>query len=142
MCTGGVTSAADQVGSYWLQSSGIGKGRGRLPNNHCTISPPQHVQLQSFQDLFYKYKRLLLHIQIGLPALPPSHQLVRPSHITYATEINKVQNILSVTKFGYRKDFLSHIILNILGTVGTHNLAHQKTKACIYQMDMMQKTTN
>jgi len=119
----------------------MGKGRGRNENNHWTISPPQHLQLQPFQDLFNIYTRLLLHLQIGLPALPSSHQLVRPSHIIYATEINRVQNILSVTKFDYRKDFLSHIILNILGVVRTHNLACQKTKTCKYQMDIMQKTT-
>ena len=72
MCTGGLTSAADQVGSYWFQSSGMGKGRGRIENNHCTISPPQHLQLQPFQDLFYIHTSLLLHLQIGLPALPPA----------------------------------------------------------------------
>jgi len=77
------------------------------------ISPPQDLQLQPFQDLFYIYTRLLLHLQIGLPVLPSSHQLVRHSHIIYATEINKVQNILSVTKFDYRKDFLSHIYIYI-----------------------------
>jgi hypothetical protein len=120
----------------------MGKGRGRVENKHCTNSPPQHLQLQPFQDLFYIYTRLLLYLQIGLSALPSSHQLLRPTHIIYATEINRVQNILCVTKFDYRKDFLSHIILNILGVVRTHNLAHQKTKACKYQMDITQKTTN
>jgi hypothetical protein len=81
------------------------------------ISPPQHLQLQPFQDLCYMYTRLLLHLQIGLPALSSSHKLVTPSHIIYTAEINRVQNILSVPKFDYRKDFLSYIILNILWVV-------------------------